>query len=165
MSGINVVLEGDWAKARVIGPNSGSLLSQSTYVSMIVTEIKGEENGEEAGEKTRKGRGKQTVKQPYQVDTACIQLLRSRGPKKQAKQDALSYFASLPSLHVPPLPHIPTPQHNGSQGWMTMKSSANRGLGLPPLGSWGHSSTFGNWFWWVTNKRAGRSHPPSYPRG
>lgn len=33
-----LVLEVDWAKARVIGPSSGSLLSQSTYVSMIVTE-------------------------------------------------------------------------------------------------------------------------------
>lgn len=43
-----------WAKIKLIGPSSGSLLSSSTYVSMTVTRNRGEANGEEAVERKRK---------------------------------------------------------------------------------------------------------------
>lgn len=40
-----------WAKMKLIGPSSGSLLSSSTYVSMTVIRNRGEENGGEAVER------------------------------------------------------------------------------------------------------------------
>lgn len=43
MSGINATVMVDWAKVRLIGPSSGSLLSPSTYVSITDRNKEGRE--------------------------------------------------------------------------------------------------------------------------
>lgn len=92
MSGIDDHVRVGWAKVRLIGPSSRSLLSSSTHASMTV--IKRSRGGREGrrrskGEKMKKGRRKKTVNQLYGGETYLYtckvmspQLLGSHRPQR-----------------------------------------------------------------------------------